>query len=466
MISSWWKPFAGIALLAGAYIAGTYHPRADVASEVIKAKEAPDRESTSSAHETQTARTKINRAVGQGPGPGFKPAAPFRPGGARDWFIATTRVNHEDSITGFIQLIQNCTTLDERSAVELAEELREICKLYDDGDPTMRALFNGDDLQRRSLGATIFRLSQLNPDAAIRFLDESTGFRDREMGELYEMVFANYALMDPGLARDALARMDEGKLPEAIEGAMATLTGKDSDAAFELLSRFDQPSLDNERRKLVERIAAQDPQKAIETAGKFASAGRNPDVFASLLSTWMKKDEAAAIAWAETYRGPGEIAVKDVLIRRTAAADPKAAAVAFTELGIQTADLVNTGHVIADGLAKLDLSAAGEWVKSLPPGNGRDAAEHAMLDIWLEKDPMEASKWIREMPAGDSRDAISVSLVRAITRQNPKEALEWATSLNNPETRETLQREVIESMNQQDSGAAGEENVLPALPGR
>lgn len=456
MASSWWKACGGIALLSGAYLAGTFHPRSSTASLKHGGTEASNTRSASGVRDAEDARTKSDRQGGLNSGTGFKPATPFGPGGARDWFIATTRVNHDDSFTGFMQLIQNCTTLDERSALELAEELREICKLYEDGDPTMRALFDGDDLQERSLAATVFRLSQLNPDAAIRFLDESPGIKNRDKDELYEMVFANYALKDPAKLGDALAKMDEGKFRDAMEGAMATLTRKDPDTAFELLSRFDQPSLDNERSKLVERLVLQDPQKAIETAGKFTSAGRSPDVFASLVSTWLRKDEAAAIAWAEAYHGPGELGVKDVLIRRTASTDPRKAAADFSGLGTRTENLSHTGHVIAGKLAEVDLPATGDWVKSLPAGGARNAAEDAMLDVWLRKDPLGASSWIREMPAGENRDGASVALIRSITRRAPKEALEWAASLSDPDARNTLRAEVLKDWREQDPEAAEE----------
>lgn len=451
----WWKTCAGIALLAGAYIAGTYHPHPGPNSEATKAAASSNiHPAASKAPDTEISRAKTDRVANQNLGMGFKPAAPFGPGGARDWFIATTRVNHDDSFTGFIQLVQNCTTLDERSALELAEELREILKLYKDGDPTMRSLFNGDDLQERSLAATVFRLSQLNPEAAIRFLDESPDLRQK--GEIYEMIFANYALKDPAKAGDALLKLNEGRLRGSIEGAMATLTGQDPEAAYQLLSRFDKAEQDNERRKFVERIAKQDPERAIAFAEDMVKAGKTTEVFASLASEWMKKDAAAASAWAETYRGPGEIGVKDVLIRNAAASDPGKAAKAFSELGAQASDLANTAHVIGKKLAQTDLPAAADWVKSLPEGKGRAAAESEVVDVWLQKDPLEAAGWIREMPAGENRDSASVRLIRTITRRHPQEALDWASAIQDNAARTRMQQDVLKDWREQDPEAAEE----------
>lgn len=449
-----WKIGGSIALLIGAYIAGTYHPRGNVASATPGAKEPPTREVITSTRDAQDPAAKPDRASRQNLGMGFKPAAPFGPGGARDWFIATTRVNHDDSFTGFLQLVQNCTTLDERSALELAEELRDILKLYKNGDPTMRALFRGDDIQERSLAATVFRLSQLNPEAAIRFLDESPDLGQKS--EIYEMIFANYALKDPAKAGDALMKLDEGRLRGSIEGAMATLTGMDPDAAYRLLSRFGQASLDNERRKFVEKIVKQDPQRAIAFAEDMVKSGRTTEVFASLTSEWMKKDAAAASAWAEAYRGPGEVGVKDVLIRHAAESDPRKASEAFSELGAQAVDLANTAHEIGKKLARMDLPAAADWVKSLPEGKGRAAAESEVIDVWLAKDPLEAAGWIREMPPGESRDSVSVRLIQKITRQHPQEALEWASSLHDNAARTRMQQAVLADWREQDPDAAAE----------
>jgi hypothetical protein len=170
----------------------------------------------------------------------------------------------------------------------------------------------------------------------------------------------------------------------------------------------------------------------------------------------MKKDAAAASAWAETYRGPGELGVKDVLIRHSAEGDPRKAAEAFAELGNQASDLDNTAHVIGKKLAQTDLPAAADWVKSLPEGKGRAAAESEVIDVWLAKDSLEAAGWIREMPSGESRDSASVRLIRTITRRHPQEALEWASAIKDNAARTRMQQDVLKDWREQDPEAAEE----------
>ena len=469
MDSLWWKACGGIALLAGAYIAGTFHPRSgsDSGEAGTGGHFRSDSTARHGSRSPEVARSKPERKSGPDSVPGFRPAVPFGPGGAREWFLATARENHEESIVGFFQLAQHCTTLDEHSALELSEELVEMLRLYHEGDPEMRAAFDGDDLQERALRAAIFRLSQLDPEAAIRLAEENPGLRERGMAD--EIIFTNYALFDPEKAGDRLLQMSDDHRRAGIEGAMAALTGQDPEAALALISRFDQPSVDNERRKLVERIVAGDPQKAIAFAREMVNAGRTPEVFASLVSAWIKKDESAALAWASDYQGPGELGVKDVLLRRSVSADPWKAAASYQALGLQADALAETGHVLGGALAGLDLPAAAEWASGLSPGSGRDSAEHAILDVWLNKDPLDASHWIREMPAGKSRDAALVKLVRAMTRSHPEEALEWTASIADPESRESLSREVQKSIGTREPGAGeeGEEGeMLPELPGK
>jgi len=466
MDSRWWMASGGIALLAGGYLAGTFHPRSgsDSGGAGTGGRFRSDGTARHDGRNSEVARARPERRSGPDSVPGFRPAVPFGPGGAREWFLATARENHEESIVGFFQLVQHCTTLDEHSALELSAELVEMLKLYRDGDPEMRAAFNGDDLPERSLRAAIFRLSQLNPEAAIRFVEENPGIRER--GVLDEIIFTNYALLDPEKAGERLLQMSDDQRRGAIEGAMAALTGKDPEAALALISRFEQASVDNERRKLVERIVAGDPQKAIAFAREMVNAGRTPEVFASLVSAWIKKDESAALAWASDYQGPGELGVKDVLLRRSVSADPWKAAASYQALGLQADALAETGHVLGGALAGLDLPAAAEWASGLSPGSGRDSAEHAILDVWLNKDPLDASHWIREMPAGKSRDAALVKLVRAMTRSHPEEALEWTASIADPESRESLSREVQKSIGTREPGAGEEGEMLPELPGK
>jgi hypothetical protein len=446
----WWKRSGIAALVVTAYLMGSFQSRDKQAKESSSAAGATRSRApaTPNPSESKTERApKGERLIA-----GFKSAVPFAPGGAREWFLTKGQENCGDSFTGILQLIQNCTTLDERAAEELAVELREICKLYEEGDPAMRAAFDGDDLQQRGLAAAVFRLSQLNPGAALRFLEESPDIHRRN--ELVEMVFANASLRDPAEAETLLAGLDTNARRGALEGAMEALAGKDAEAAFKLLSRFDQPDHDNERRKFVERIAKDDPAKALEYAESFVKAGRNPEIFASIVEEWIRKDRSAGLAWAEAYRGPGEIKVKSLLIKQSAASDPRKAAENFARLGGESANFGEMGMILGREYAAVDLPGARVWVESLPEGQARDHATEQLVASWLKADPFEAAEWIDKMPQGRKRDDATMALVDAIRHNYPQEALDWASSVPDEKRRAQMQEHVFKDWDERDPEAA------------
>lgn len=445
---SGWKSAAVIGMVALAYLAGRYQAPATSGPEASKPDAISNTADGKPLSGSKTERqTKNERSI-----TGFKSAVPFAPGGARDWFLGKGRENCDDGFTGFLQIVQNCATLDETAAQELAVELREILKLYEAGDPAMRAAFRGDDLQQRALAATMFRLAQLNPKAALQFLQESPGIDRR--GEMLEMIFANAALKDPAGARTLIEGLDGKTLRGALEGAMGVLTGKDPQAAFDLLSRFPQPEADSERRKFVERIAKGNPQEAIRYAEAFVKAGRNPEIIASVVDDWMRADPMAAVAFGEAYRGPGELKVKTTLIKHAAASDPRKAAEAFAKLGPDAAAMGETGQIVAKKYAEADLPGARAWVDSLPAGQARDLATQELVSRWVKSEPLEAATWIDKMPAGAQRDEASMSLINSIRMRYPQEALDWAGSLSDEKRRATMQQHVLEGWKEIDPDAA------------
>lgn len=446
-----WSKRAGIiALILISYGAGTFHPRVTRSSE----SGAPSNSQSSRVvRENDSFRSRSSRdGKRDRSDTGFRSAVPFAPGHAREWFLSKGRENFEDSFIGLVQMVQACTALDERSAQELVEELREIRRLYDAGDPEMRAVFDGDDLQRRGFVAALFRLSQLNPQAALHLIQESPDARISE--QMIQMVFANAALRSPAEAKLLLVGLEGDSLKAALDGAMASLTAKDPAAALDLISGFNQPEFDNERRKFLERIAKQDPAKAIEFAQGFVESGNSPHIIASVVSEWMLGDKVAALSWAEAYRGPGEAHVKDVAIRETATTDPRRAAEEFLKLGADAADLANSGMVIAAKYAEVDLVGAREWVDDLPAGSAKHLATLKLVEAWLKSEPMDAAAWIDQMPQGDSKNQASLSLIQAIRHRFPQEAVERASSIPNANQRAEMQEQILKDWEARDPEAA------------
>ena len=230
-------------------------------------------------------------------------------GGARAWLAAQAEGVAADSDPGAaLRLAQSCLFLNESSASEL---VREIIRLQSSDDPETRARFRGVELDRL-LEVSVFRLSQLNPDAALVLLGEMRAAK----GDLLALVFSNVAAENLPSAKRYLESANGPALRDAVEPIAARLAVDDPQAAISLLEEFPQPELDSERRKLVERLVEKDPGRGIAVAVKFAHDGRNPDVVRAAVQRWLTVDEDAALQWAAAYRGPGETELREFLQKR------------------------------------------------------------------------------------------------------------------------------------------------------
>ncbi|RYD34682.1 MAG: hypothetical protein EOP87_08745 [Verrucomicrobiaceae bacterium] len=208
-----------------------------------------------------------------------------------------------------LRLAQSCLFLDESSASEL---VREIIRIQLSDDPETKVKFRGVELDRL-LEVSIFRLSQLNPDAALELLGEMRAAK----GDLVALVFSNVAAENLPSAKSYLSSVGGHALRDAVEPIAARLAIDDPEAAVSLLEEYGQPELDSERRKLVERLVTKDPAKGMAVAVKFASDGRNPDVIRAAVHRWLTVDESAALRWAGAYRGPGEKELREFLQNRS-----------------------------------------------------------------------------------------------------------------------------------------------------
>lgn len=301
---------AGIFILG--YLAGTIRnaPQIPAGQSEAPARVRPIEAMASPATSTRQRSRSADRMI-EGHG------TPFAPGQSLEWmYDRAADASWEDDPASYLRMLQEITKLDSKAADELAETLRKLIHL-DATDPKTKAVFKGVSLERM-FAATIFRLSQIDAEAAFRALQESPHLSPRERASLEQVVRSNQTLGDPAGAIRGLSGLQGEDLRHAIEPILGTLSGKDPEAALRLLEDHPQPELDGERRKMVERMARRDPAKAVGLALGYVRAGRNPDVIRAAVETWMEIDATAALQWANAYTGAGEPELKEFLRKKQA----------------------------------------------------------------------------------------------------------------------------------------------------
>ena len=65
--------------------------------------------------------------------------------------------------------------------------------------------------------------------------------------------------------------------------------------------------------------------------------------------------------------------------------------------------MLRTASTIAASWAEEDPNAAGQWVASLPEGDGRLWAAKNLAARWAEYEPDAARRWISGLPAAERK---------------------------------------------------------------
>ncbi len=449
--SSRWKIPAVIALAVGSYVAGTFHPREGKAGGQASGGTAQTGAALESGADSQVPATKTQRGASSRKTAGPIFGTPFAKGGARAWFIDASREGWGEDMAGFLSLFQVCGTLDEAAARELANELRDMCQQYRDGDATLREAIKDDDILKQGLASTVFRLSQVDPLGAIAFL-QTADMPNKD--DMFKMAFVNLAKQDPAKLLTELQNLKEGDLKDAAEGALEVLKKKDPEAAISLLEKLPSTELRKERSKLVGDLASKDPEGAIALATRLAGATGDAFLFGTVVEMWARKDDDAALVWAANYQGPGAVEAKKVMIQRIGEKDPLKAVAIMKGMADGGAAMGNSAAYVAGSYARQDLNAARGWVDGLPASEARTAAEESLVEVWLRSDPMQAAERIDKMPAGQPRDRSAMRLVDAIKGQYPQEAFEWAGSIQNQDQQKRAEQEVMQEWRKLDPAAA------------
>ncbi len=292
---------------------------------------------------------------------------------------------------------------------------------------------------------------------------------------------------------DALQDLDGSTLPGILE-------------AFDILPRGSQRF--TELRMLMHAWADKDPEAALEYASKMSRQERQFAI-SEALASWAKNFPEAALDWAEMEAGGRDNnPYMPAIISGTAETDMQKATSLLFEMsygymrgsalrnligkniqegGIRQLEgwanslpleldpklMEGISSMVASQLADYDLEAAGNWVKKLPEGDGRqkamstiirelanDSTESAkewllslpekdryagmpeLIRKWANEDPGSAGEWLNQFPPSEQMDKAVSTYVRAIRRGDPAAAKEWASSIVNEDTR----KKVVESI--------------------
>lgn len=235
---------------------------------------------------------------------------PFEPGQSREWLLQQVKLNGwKDDPSTFFRMVQLYSSMDEESTREMVDTIFALLPEWRAGKDPATAAIPKEWFGRLGLFPVMFRYAQLNPSAALDLVETQKLLKDND--EFYQVALSNLTAQDPDLALERVRGLQGNDLRNGLEPILGTLFATDVDRVIQILGENPGPEFDGERRKLAERLARQDPARAISYAQSAIQAGRNPDVLLSAVKGWQQIDKAAADRWIDTYSGPGAELLKD-----------------------------------------------------------------------------------------------------------------------------------------------------------
>jgi hypothetical protein len=226
---------------------------------------------------------------------------------------------------------------------------------------------------------------------------------------------------DPADPREALTAAQA-----ALAQAQALPAGTDRDTAMKNVESAFKDSLI--------ALAAQDPQAAWDAAQNMPD-----DSHSSRLLTL----RGILQAWSST--------------------NPAKAAALMTEANMTEAsdNATNTAAIIESNWIKQDSVAASQWINTLPPGNTRDSAIQALVQVVKDTDPAGAMTWTDTMTDFSTRGNMITKIVQEWAKTDPAAATQ---AVLNRTTGKNRQQALLDIINQTAASAANG-SASAAAPG-
>ena len=174
------------------------------------------------------------------------------------------------------------------------------------------------------------------------------------------------------------------------------------------------------------------------------------------LSTWVSRDQEAALAWASGLPARDlRASVYNALLEELGGLDPAAAERLVVTLGNNADNLDALYQKLAEkdlpsavahavklrstnaasairGVMKVwvirDLAGASAWANQMPAGDLREAAWSSLYQEWIDHDPASAAAYLSENGGADLREQ-SRNVASVWVERDPQAALRWSESL-------------------------------------
>jgi hypothetical protein len=222
-----------------------------------------------------------------------------------------------------------------------------------------------------------------------------------------------------------------------IAGLFENWAAKDLEAATTACEQLPEgPAKEKAWEFVLGQRIVKAPASAAGAVTNLAAGSYRQKALAELCRHWAETDAPAALNWAQSLPADAErIAAINQVIASLARKDPPSA-IQFTNV---TADLSGaTLGEIASAWLQRDLTAATNWVATLPDGEKKEAALQALAEPWVRSDPKGMITYALGLPAGDTQTRCLTAACRQLAVRDLPGTVESLQPLSDAALRQSI----------------------------
>ena len=260
------------------------------------------------------------------------------------------------------------------------------------------------------------------------------------------------------------------RVPEAQhDAAWATLIQSFPPTDIPQLLKALAPATDDAsvllRQLLLRRWAAADPAAAAAWAAGFADPAVQLESLQQVALVWSQSNLSLAIQWAQQLPDGSRQTVCLALAYEAARTDPQTALTLAMDLPANAARADLVAHATAQW-ATGDPAAAAAWAVQITDPALREQVVSAIATEWGGNDPAAAANLaLNSLSTGKAQNDAIVGIVQRWAQNDPAAAAQWATAFPSGDLQSAALENVIKPWALRDSQAAGAWlNTLAAGP--
>ncbi|MED5418743.1 MAG: hypothetical protein VYA27_08570 [Verrucomicrobiota bacterium] len=316
--------------------------------------------------------------------------------------------------------------------------------------------------RREALHRRASRWGRSDPTAALRWSESLTG---RDRFSTMEDILRHWSEEDPASAADYVAQLpgSEHSL-HLLRDLSHRWAETDRSAALEWSMALDDPALRMRAlRGVASSWAEHDPAEAAAfTTDSLESPDERRHVLEAVARRWAERDLQEALEWARDLEPGDQQRATRAVLRTVAEHNPSEAATLYHEIAndLPAAGPINREYrhmaqEVASVWSSSSPAEAAQWALTLPErGAIRRGAVGDVTEQWMRIDSMAAGEWVKSLPPGNTRDGASERVVHMTAHTDPGSAFAWAQSIGEDHRRFGLMHHTLTPWSNVDRPAA------------